>query len=282
MSGAEPDRRTLFATAQIAEESLRDVVERPAYAPAVRQRIAVPVADLCERPSGPRDRQVLWGERVEVLDRGEGWAFVRACRDGYVGWVEGRSLAGDMDPTHRVAVPGSHLYPAPDLKRRELHWLSFGSELRVVSASGDFFETAEGHFVPKPHLRPLNVAFADWVTVAQMHFGTPYLWGGNSSGGLDCSGLVQLAARSAEHDCPGDSDQQEAALGTPVELDAPVERGDLFFWRGHVAIAVEAATLIHANAHTMATTYEPLDEALARIEGVEGPLTSRRRLAVGR
>ena len=272
------DRRTHFATDRIADESLRGRIDAPAFAPSVRQRIAAPVADLCVAPNGARDRQVLWGQRVDVLERREGWAFVRAARDGYVGWLETRMLAGDMDATHRVAVPSTHLYPEPDLKRRELHWLSFGCELRVVSASGDFFEIAEGHFVPKPHLRPLNQPFADPVTVAQMHFGVPYLWGGNSSRGLDCSGLVQAAVLAGGYPCPGDSDQQEASVGERLSIDAPVQRGDLFFWKGHVAMAVDPDTLIHANAHTMATTYEPIGEALARIEGVSGPLTARRRL----
>jgi len=236
------------------------------------------VTDLRETPSGARDRQLLWGQRVDVLERDEGWAFVRGAHDGYVGWIETGALAGDLDPTHRVAVPATHLYPAANLKSREAHWISFGSELRIVSASGDFFETAEGFFVPKPHLRPLNAPFADWVTAAQLLFGAPYLWGGNSSAGIDCSGLVQAAALAGGFPCPGDSDQQEAVLGTKLPDDAPTQRGDLYFWRGHVAIAVDAETLIHANAHTMATTYETLSVALARIEGTEGPITLRRRL----
>jgi hypothetical protein len=271
------DRRTLFATPRVAHVSLRGKVAAESFAEAVRQRIARPVADLCAGPGGARDRQVLWGQRVDVLERQGGWAFVRLARDAYVGWVETDALAGDLDATHRVAVMATHLYPAPEVRRHETHWLSFGSELRVVSASGAFFETAEGLFVPKSHLRPLNAPFADWVTAAQLHFGVPYLWGGNSALGIDCSGLVQAALLAGGIACPGDSDQQRGALGAEIAEGEPPRRGDLYFWKGHVAVAVDGETLIHANGHAMAVSYEGIAAAVARI-AAEGPLLARRRL----
>jgi hypothetical protein len=240
-------------------------------------RIARPVADLLAAPDGPRDRQVLYGHRVEVLARQAGWARLRAAHDGYEGWTPQEALGEAIEPTHRVAVPATHLYPRPDIKARERCWLSFNSELRVVSAAGDFFETPEG-FVPKPHLRPLNAPFADFVTAAQLHFGVPYLWGGNSTAGIDCSGLVQGALRAAGRDCPGDSGPQEAALGTDLPEGAAPQRGDLYFWPSHMAIAVDGETLIHANAHHMAVAYEPIAAALARIAAAGGgPLTRRAR-----
>ncbi|WP_236626181.1 C40 family peptidase [Actibacterium mucosum] len=158
-------------------------------------------------------------------------------------------------------------------------WVSFGSRMRVVSADGNFFETHDGRYIPKPHLRPLNAPFADPVTVAQMFFGVPYLWGGNSAMGIDCSGLVQAALVAAGIDCPGDSGPQENALGTPLALGSKPQRGDLLFWKGHVAIAVDHDTLIHANAHHMAVAYERIPDAIQRIESQgDGPVTAHKRL----
>jgi cell wall-associated NlpC family hydrolase len=132
--------------------------------------------------------------------------------------------------------------------------------------------------VPKPHLRPISHPFRDPVTVAQLFFGTPYLWGGNSAFGIDCSGLVQAALLACGIACPGDSDLQ-AALGNTVPDDAPMLRGDLIFWKGHVAMVVDDQTLIHANAHHMAVAYEPIDAAIARIKAQGGgTVTGRRRL----
>jgi hypothetical protein len=279
---ATTDRRSLLANSRVAAEELRGRVEAPAHVAGEWRRVTVPAADLCAAPGGARDRQLLYGQRVRVLEQHEGWAFGAGRHDGYVGYLAAEALGDDIEGTHRVAVPATHLYPAPDMKRREAMWLPFGAELRVVSATGPFFETAEGLFVPKPHLRPLNAPFADPVTVAQFFFGVPYLWGGNSTAGIDCSGLVQAGCLAAGIACPGDTDQQEDALGDTLLPGTPPARGDLYFWPGHVAWAVDGETLIHANAYTMSVAYEPIGAAIARIEAQgEGPLTRRARLSRG-
>ena len=244
-----------------------------------RARIVVPVADLLAAPDGARDRQVPFGHPVAVLERRPGWARVRALHDGYEGWTAAGALGAAVTATHRVAVPATHLYPRPDMKTRERCWLSFNAELRVVSAAGDFLETPDG-FVPRPHLRPLDTPFADFVSAAELHLGVPYLWGGNSTAGIDCSGLVQGALLAAGRACPGDSGPQAAGLGIDLPADATPRRGDLYFWPGHVAIAVDGATLIHATARHMAVVREPLVEVLSRISAAgEGPLTRRARLS---
>ena len=273
------DRRLTPANGRVALEGWQDRVSAERFVPGEPCRLTRPVADLLAAPGGRRERQLVWGEPFTVLERHEGFAFGQSGKDGYVGYIEDSALGPVVEATHRVAVLASHAYPAPDMKSHEVMGLSFGARLRVVSASGAFFETAEGYFVPKPHLRPLKVPFADPVTVAQMHFGVPYLWGGNSSWGIDCSGLVQAALLAAGIDCPGDSDMQQAALGRALPPGTPPERGDLFFWKGHVALAVDGATMIHANAHTMSVAYEPIADAIARIEEQgDGPVTAHKRL----
>jgi len=272
------DRRLTPANTRVAALRLKGQVEAETFTEGTPRTVAVPLADLLSAPGGARDRQLLWGEAVTVYEERQGWAFVEAARDSYVGYVAATALAEPVEPTHFVAVSASHLYPAPELKERELAGLSFGSRFRIVSAAGNFYETAEGRFVPKPHLRPLNRPFADPATVAQLFFGAPYLWGGNSIRGIDCSGLVQAAMLASGLPCPGDTDLQEAALGQPLDPAEPLRRGDLLFWKGHVAIAVDGETLIHANAHHMAVAYERAAEAIARIEGQGGSkVTSRRR-----
>ncbi|MEM0936848.1 MAG: NlpC/P60 family protein [Pseudomonadota bacterium] len=273
------DRRETLANASVAAAELEGSVAAPRYVSGHWARIAVPVTDLCAKPGGARDRQLLYGQRFRVLEEKEGWAFGAAAQDGYVGYVGTAALTGDEEGTHRVSVPATHLYPAPDLKRPERQWLSFGSVLRIVSATGDFFETSESLFVPKPHIRPLRAEFADPATVAQLFFGVPYLWGGNSARGIDCSGLIQAACHACGLACPGDSDQQEATLGETLAPGVPPQRGDLYFWKGHVGLMVDGETMIHANAHTMAVSYERIVAAISRIAAQgEGPVTRRARL----
>jgi cell wall-associated NlpC family hydrolase len=272
------DRRLTPANGRVAEAGWEDKVTADRFVAGDWRGVAVPLADLRAAPDGARERQLLLGDRFLLLESVDGWSFGRAAKDGYVGYLRDADLGPEQSATHLVAVRATHLYAAPDIKSPDLAALSFGARLTIVHEGRAFYETADGRFVPKPHLRPADRPFRDPVTVAQLFFGTPYLWGGNSSAGIDCSGLVQAALLACGIPCPGDSDLQ-MALGHPFAPDAPVARGDLFFWKGHVALAVDDQTLIHANAHHMAVAYEPLAAAVARIEAQGGgPVTARRRL----
>lgn len=242
-------------------------------------RVSAQVTDLLPRRGAGRTRQLVFGEGFQVGKTDGDYAIGHTLRDGYPGAVLQNDLYVAEPPTHRIAVPASHSYGSADFKNPDAQPLSFGSQLRVVSAQGNFFETAEGRFVPKPHLRPLNAPFADPVMVAQMFFGVPYLWGGNSVWGIDCSGLVQTAFLASGIDCPGDSGPQQEKLGRLLPPGSGFERGDLLFWKGHVALVVDPHTLIHANAHHMAVAYEPLTDALRRIEEQDdGPLLAHKRV----
>ncbi len=273
------DRRTTPGNGRVAALNLRGQVHAKSYVDGNGQRVTVPIADLLEAPGGSRLRQLQLGESVTVYESLNGWAFVQAGKDGYVGYIEDHALAERPEPTHWLATPASHCYSAPDIRSPELCWLGFGCLVTVVSFQPGFVETDQGQFLPERHLWPVGKRFSDPVNAAQLHFGTPYLWGGNTTRGIDCSGLVQAALTAAGLKCPGDSDLQEAEIGHELPRGTHPERGDLLFWRGHVAIAVDGETLLHANSHHMAVSYEPMAKAIQRIEAQGGgPVTSHKRL----
>ena len=273
------DRRLTPANGRVAHVSLKRRVKAERFVAGEPARVAVALADLLARPVGPRDRQDLMGERVNVLDRDGGFAFVQAEKDGYCGYLAEGALAGDRAATHWVAAPATHLYREPSLKTPEVAYLTMGARLTIVAEHPRFLETADGFFAPRPHLRELGDWAADPAAVAESLLGTPYLWGGNSRSGIDCSGLVQAALLACGRPCPGDSDLQEAGVGTALAEGTPLCRGDLLFWKGHVAMAVAPERIVHANGFQMAVGYEDLSEAIARIAGQgEGPVTSRRRV----
>ncbi|SNT25060.1 NlpC/P60 family protein [Tropicimonas sediminicola] len=275
----QTDRRLLPANDHVAASELRGVVEAPRYDEGAWHRVQVPVADLLRAPGGPRERQLLYGQRVRVFDMRDGHAFLQSERDGFVGYLDTAALGTDAQPTHRVHTAATHLYPAPDLKRIEICGLSHGALLTITGTAGDYLQTDAGHFVPSGHVSPVEARDDDPVAIAELYLGTPYLWGGNSRAGIDCSGLVQAALLACGIPCPGDSDLQEQALGGSLPEGTPARRGDLFFWKGHVAMAVDEARIIHANARAMAVSFEPLQSAIARIEAAgDGPPTSHRRL----
>ncbi len=271
-----PDRRLTPATDRIAHDSLRGVLDRPAYTAGQPTRLSVPLADLMTAPDGRRDRQVNFGADLTVIDSRDGWAFVRAALDGYCGWLPETTLSHALPPiTHRVTAPASHIYSEPDIKRFEIHGLSLGARLSVEEIEGRFARLATGGHVPVQHIG--NVPAGNPVAVAESLLGTPYLWGGNSRWGIDCSGLAQAALTECGIPCPGDSDLQRAAF-PKVET---IRRGDLLFWPGHVAIAASPDLMIHATAWKMAVIREPVAEAIARIDAMgEGPFLGAHRPAV--
>lgn len=272
------DRRSRFATDSVAAEELRGKETAPAYVSPWSVRVSVRSTFLHAARGGARDREVVFGDRLDVIEERVGWSFGRSAKDGYCGWVQSSDLGPDICPTHAVRMRHCHVYPRPDMKLPPALRLPFGASVRVDHMEAGWAETPHG-WIHTGHLRDLTTPMDDPVGVAAIFLGTPYLWAGNTGDGIDCSGLIQMACLACGIACPGDSDQQEAALGHALPEDAQLDRGDLVFWRGHVAWVADTRTILHANAHAMAVTYEPLDAALARIEAQgDGPVTSRRRL----
>jgi cell wall-associated NlpC family hydrolase len=223
----------------------------------------------------PLDTEALKGERVIVHEITEGWCRGTLQADGYVGFLPAAALgAAGPTLTHKVAVPRTLVFPGPSIKLPPRETLSLGCRLRVIRIEEPFAILADGGSVPTRHLARLDAFSSDPVAVAEAFLHVPYLWGGKTSLGLDCSALLQLALAACGLPCPRDSHMQEAALGTRLPNTDALRRGDLLFWKGHVAIARDERTLIHANAFHMAVAIELVAEALARI----GPLSSVRRI----
>ena len=275
------DRRLTPANGRVALQSLQGKVAADRFVSGDRARVVAPVADLLAEPGGKRDRQFLYGARFLVLERRNGWAFGQAEHDGYVGYMAEPALGPDGAASHWVAAAATHLYRFPDIKRPEAMSLSLGSRITIVaSAAGPFVETDQGLFALGQHLRPLGDWSADPVAVAMWFLGSPYLWGGNSRSGLDCSGLVQAAHLACGIACPGDSDLQRADFGQVLPPNTATQRGDLLFWKGHVALVTGPDQIIHATGHHMAVVLEGLGEAVARIAAQgTGPLLAHKRLA---
>ncbi len=282
------DRRRLASNGRVAHVSLRGQVEAGRFVEGARRQPSVTSVALLSRPDGARARELVTGEVFVVLDDDGRHSFGFAERDGYCGYVGSALLYPAAAVTHRVVAARSYRKAASGLKdtSRAFH-LSFGSLLRVVGERDGWAEIEidpsdrgepARQFVPAVHLAPVGQRFGNPADVAELLLGTPYLWGGNSAFGIDCSGLVQAACLACGIPCPGDSDMQAAELGRALPPETPPARGDLLFWKGHVAIAADAATLIHANAYHMAVAFEPIEAAIARIAAQgDGPVTSRRR-----
>jgi cell wall-associated NlpC family hydrolase len=275
------DKRTNPFRPDLAASHLRGEVEADHYADGTFYEVIDPIADLRRLPSpdAALDTQALLGERVTIYEiTEEGWAWGQLDTDKYVGWLPANALATPgAAPTHKVIVPRTLCFPGPNIKLPPIAALPLGATLAVARQVEPFSVTHNGWHVPAGHIAPLSATYRDPVAVAEMLLGAPYLWGGKSSLGIDCSGLVQLSLHAAGIACPRDSDMQEAALGQPIALEE-IARGDLVFWKGHVAIARDARTLVHANAFHMMVATEPTADAVARIAAAGHMVSAFKRL----
>lgn len=262
------DKRVTPARADLAAAHLKGTVDAPRYAEGIKRSVWVGRIPLRVRPSdeAAQDSELLFGDTFTVYDRAKGWAWGQAGSDNYVGYVEEGALTEAFETKARVTALMAPAFIGPDLKRSVQDILPMNAAVSVLSKIDDYFEIESGLFLHSRHLAPLD--HSDFVTVAEQFEGTSYVWGGKTYAGLDCSGLIQTALQAVGKSAPRDTDMMEKALGERVlGDDEPLRRGDLVFWKGHVAVLLDADTILHANAHHMATAAEPLAEAIARIEG---------------
>jgi cell wall-associated NlpC family hydrolase len=263
------DRRFTPARPDLAAAHLKGHVEAAIFVEGRDMQIAAPIADVRSGPTpdASLDTQALCGERVIVYEEHEGWAWGQLQRDSYVGYLPSHMLRPTpREPTHRVAALRTFVYPAPNMKVPPLEALPLGAEVTVES-DDEYVRVADHGFVYAQHLQPLTEHEDDFVAVAERFLGVPYLWGGKTALGLDCSGLVQISLAAAGIAAPRDTDVQAREIGAELVLEEPLHlrRGDLMFWKGHVGIMCEEHTLLHANAHHMLVAREPFAAARARI-----------------
>jgi hypothetical protein len=278
------DPRLHPARPDLAARHLQGSVQAARFVEGERYEVLdaqAPVRDA-PAPDATLQTEALMGEPVMIYEMTEeGFAWGQLEIDGYVGWLPANALgAPGPAPTHRVSALRTFVFPGPSFKLPPLAPPPLGARLAIVREQERFAVTAAGGFVPANHLVPLGSFESDFVAVAERFCGVPYLWGGKTSLGLDCSGLLQISLQICGIPAPRDTDLQEQALGAAIEPDAALRRGDLLFWPGHMAIARDSETLVHANAFHMMVAIEPIAEAIARIRAVGSKLTSVKRFSL--
>jgi cell wall-associated NlpC family hydrolase len=253
----------------LADIRLKGKVDAKLFREGGLMQMLAPIATLHRAPAtdAPQETQVLMGEVVRVFDVAEGWAWVQLEHDNYVGYMREEFLNAKIhQPSHQVVVPSTLIYTKPNLKTQPVKFLPMNAKVTLTAVQDKFVELATGGFVFAEHLAPVAKVKTDFVAVAEQFLNTPYLWGGKSSHGIDCSGLVQTALHACGKECLRDADMQENDLGSPLlinNLDG-LKRGDLIFWDGHVGIMRDETTLLHASGHQMLVVSEPLQDVVER------------------
>ena len=224
-----------------------------------------------------QDNELLYGETITVFESKDGWAWCQSTADRYVGYVHTITYREPILPDHRVIALSTPLLTGPDIKRASRDMLPFNAQVKVLERAGGYARIAPDGFVFEGHLAALDFKAPDWVATAERFVGTPYVWGGKTHAGMDCSGLLQTALAGSGIAAPRDTDMQEAMLGTDCSTSAR-RRGDIVFWPGHVGIMLDGERLLHANSFHMQVEIEALAHASERIVPVAGKLTSVKRI----
>ncbi len=261
------DPRVIPARPDLAALHLKDVVQADVYASPTPMQVSVPLAPMTAEPDaeGEMTSQLIFGEAFTAYENESGWVWGQTALDGYVGYIPEACLMEAMDePSHRITALQALVYPDADFRARPIGALPFGARVSVGERAAPFVQLNVGGWVAETAVKPVADKAPMWVATAERFKGAPYLWGGRSAAGFDCSGLVQIALQSANVACPRDSDQQLAALGRDAPQSA-LRRGDLVFWKGHVGIMTSPKTLLHANLHHMEVAEEPFEAAVERI-----------------
>lgn len=277
------DRRRNAYRDNLADVRLKGQVKAARFVDGTPAQIRLPIANLLSKPAADADQvtQALMGETARVFELANGFAWLQLGDDGYTGYVQADAISGDViEATHRVAVASSLIFPRTDLKSRPALFLPLNARVVVTEESGKYSALATGGYVFSAHLAAVGSFDADHVEVAQRFLNVPYLWGGKSFAGLDCSGLVQVALQACGINAPRDADMQESETGAVLRINDlnGLRRGDLIFWDGHVGIMKDAATLLHANGHHMMVAEEPLADTIRRYVALGKPVTAMKRL----
>ena len=272
------DPRLTPANQNVACSSLRGQIEHTNFVEGQNYQINVPFVDLLDAAGGKRNRQLIYGSEVKYFGETDGWAFIQNTYDNYVGYVPRVSIDLETNKTHIVSAPLSHVFSEPNIKAKNIETLPLAAKVSAKTVENGFLETELG-WIPVRQVK-LKTEFAkNPVEVSKLFLNSPYLWGGNTSLGIDCSGLVQVSMLLCGFKCPGDSDQQLVKLGQSIDIDETQKKGDIIFWKGHVALALNAKQVLHANAYHMSTVIEELSEVVFRIKNQEGnDIIARKRL----
>ena len=253
------------ANETVACSTLKGKIKHANFVEAKNYQVNVPFVDLLDSPDGKRNRQLIYGSKVKYFNAANGWAFIQNTYDNYVGYVPESTIASETQKTHIVTAPLAHVFMEPNIKSKNIEILPLAARVSGEVIENGFLETELG-WISVSQLKRKTELSKDPVEVSKLLQNAPYLWGGNTTLGIDCSGLIQISLLLCGIDCPGDSDQQMNTLGQNIDIGSPRKKGDILFWKGHVAWVVNERQILHANAYHMATVIEEANEAIERIK----------------
>ncbi len=189
--------------------------------------------------------QILLGEDFKSQSKiGKFYKGYKAY-DKYKGFIEAKDLHLDKNKkTHKIISKECNIYKKPNNKYKLNKKIFFNSRISILDDKNSFIQTKNG-WILKKNIKPINFRKKHFLDNIKLYLNTKYLWGGNSPKGLDCSALVQELLKFNNIYCPRDSKDQKKFFRKEISIKN-IRKGDLLFWKGHVAIALSNKKLVHA------------------------------------
>ena len=263
------DPRLTPANEVVACSSLNGQIQHTNFVEGKNYQVSVPFVDLLKEPGGKRNRQLIYGSKVKCFHKDKKWAFIQNSYDNYVGYIPRNTINLETETSHVVSVTLAHVFSEPNIKSYNREMLPLGAKVLGNRIENGFLKTELG-WISNLQLKLKTELPKDPVGVAKLFLNTPYLWGGNTCLGIDCSGLIQISMLLCGLNCPGDSYHQLNSIGQSIDIGSPQKNGDILFWKGHVAWVLNEAHILHANAYHMTTVIEKTSDVIERIKSQEG------------
>ena len=249
------------------------------------KQVITPVSDLRKKPDkmSELETQCLLGENLILIEKKNDWGYCKCELDNYYGWINLSEL-GEIDSSnYKINTLLTHVYSEPDMKSNILYCLHFNSKVSIIKKYQNWSKVSIGKndgYIFNRHITKLSNVDNNFVRTSKLFLNTPYLWGGKTCLGIDCSGLVQIVLHSAGIYIPRNTSEQQSFTSERLIEKKKVEDFCLIFWKGHVAISIEKNKIIHSNAYHMSVIIEPLDEAITRIKNSYGDIIVIKKIIV--